>query len=122
MTVHASEVIVTTSAGLHCSYGPVSVSAQASLNVCDATMVMDSHSRNHTMATTRKASARSRQEHRTFFKVASAAGTEDQEVKRIANLYAYAEIRAHGEIIQFLHHALEWEGMAYFLYPYFWSN
>ena len=29
---------------------------------------------------------------------------------------------AHGEITKFLHHAIEWENMTYFLYPYFWSH
>jgi len=32
------------------------------------------------------------------------------------------EILAHGDIIKFLHHAIEWENMLYFLYPYFWSH
>jgi hypothetical protein len=29
---------------------------------------------------------------------------------------------AHGELIKFLHHAVEWENMLYFLYPYFWCH
>jgi hypothetical protein len=29
---------------------------------------------------------------------------------------------AHGEAIKFVQHAVEWENMLYFLYPYFWSN
>jgi hypothetical protein len=29
---------------------------------------------------------------------------------------------AQGELIKFLHHAIEWENMLYFLYPYFWSD
>jgi len=28
----------------------------------------------------------------------------------------------HGETIKFLHHAIEWENMLYFLYPYFWTH
>ncbi len=28
----------------------------------------------------------------------------------------------HGKIIKFLHHAIEWENMLYFLYPYFWCH
>ena len=28
----------------------------------------------------------------------------------------------HGEMIKFLHHAIEWENILYFLYPYFWTH
>lgn len=28
----------------------------------------------------------------------------------------------HGELVKFLHQAIEWENMSYFMYPYFWSN
>jgi type II secretory pathway pseudopilin PulG len=28
----------------------------------------------------------------------------------------------YGETIKFLHHAIEWENMLYFLYPYFWTH
>lgn len=34
----------------------------------------------------------------------------------------WGHVLAHGEIIKFLHHAIEWENMTYFLYPYFWSH
>ncbi|MEZ4299652.1 MAG: hypothetical protein R3B70_32180 [Polyangiaceae bacterium] len=34
----------------------------------------------------------------------------------------WARVLGHGQIIQFLHHAIEWENMAYVLYPYFWSH
>ena len=34
----------------------------------------------------------------------------------------WGHVLAHGEIIRFLHHAIEWENMTYFLYPYFWSH
>lgn len=33
-----------------------------------------------------------------------------------------ASVMAHGEIIKFIHHAIEWENMAYILYPYFWAS
>ena len=29
---------------------------------------------------------------------------------------------AHGEVIKFLHQAIEWENMLFFLHPYFWSH
>ena len=32
------------------------------------------------------------------------------------------DLLAHGETIKFLHHAIEWENMLYFLYPYFWTH
>jgi hypothetical protein len=31
-------------------------------------------------------------------------------------------VLAHGEVIKFLHQAIEWENMLFFLYPYFWSH
>jgi type II secretion system protein G len=34
----------------------------------------------------------------------------------------WARLSAFGEVIKFLHQAIEWENMLYFLYPYFWSN
>lgn len=34
----------------------------------------------------------------------------------------WARVLAQGEIIKFIHHAIEWENMLYFLYPYFWSH
>lgn len=32
------------------------------------------------------------------------------------------DLLTHGEAIKFLHHAIEWENMLYFLYPYFWTH
>jgi hypothetical protein len=32
------------------------------------------------------------------------------------------DVRLNPRIIKFLHHAIEWENMLYFLYPYFWSD
>jgi type II secretion system protein G len=34
----------------------------------------------------------------------------------------WGKILYQGEIIKFLHNAIEWENMIYFLYPYFWSH
>jgi len=34
----------------------------------------------------------------------------------------YEPILKHGEIIRFLHHAIEWENVNYVLYPYFWTD
>lgn len=33
-----------------------------------------------------------------------------------------AKILGQGEVTKFLHHAIEWENMVYFLYPYFWTH
>jgi hypothetical protein len=40
----------------------------------------------------------------------------------VASKSIWSKMLAHGEIIKFLHHAIEWENMLYLLYPYFWSN
>jgi hypothetical protein len=40
----------------------------------------------------------------------------------ITNKKQWSRVLAQGEIIKFLHHAIEWENMTYFLYPYFWSH
>ena len=32
------------------------------------------------------------------------------------------DLLEHGKMIKFLHHAIEWENMLYFLYPYFWTH
>jgi len=34
----------------------------------------------------------------------------------------WGRVLSHGEATKFLHHAIEWENMTYFLYPYFWSH
>jgi hypothetical protein len=34
----------------------------------------------------------------------------------------WSEVLAHGEVIKFLHQAVEWENMLFLLYPYFWSH
>jgi hypothetical protein len=40
----------------------------------------------------------------------------------VINDATWGAVLAQGEIIKFLHHAIEWENMLYFLYPYFWSH
>ena len=40
----------------------------------------------------------------------------------VINDAIWGAVLAQGEIIKFLHHAIEWENMLYFLYPYFWSH
>lgn len=36
--------------------------------------------------------------------------------------YQWSRTLAHGKLITFLHQAVEWENVLYFLYPYFWSH
>lgn len=40
----------------------------------------------------------------------------------VLNAAVWARVSDHGKVIQFLHHAIEWENMVYVLYPYFWSH
>ena len=34
----------------------------------------------------------------------------------------YQAVMEHGELIKFLHNAIEWENMIFFVYPYFWDR
>ena len=68
-------------------YGPVSVTASASLSISDSASSTQQFSRNQGIAITRKASTRSKKEHKISFKVASAAGTEDHTIRKIKNPY-----------------------------------
>jgi hypothetical protein len=67
------------------SYGSVSVTASLGYNVSDSASQSEQFSRNQSIDLTRKASSRTRREHKMSFKVASAAGTEDQAVRTITN-------------------------------------
>jgi type II secretion system protein G len=40
----------------------------------------------------------------------------------VKNDQVWGDVLSHGELIKFLHHAVEWENMLYFLYPYFWTH
>lgn len=66
-------------------YGPVSISASAGYNVADSSTRSEQFSRNESNEITRKASVRTKKEHKVSFKVASASGTEDQQVRTIKN-------------------------------------
>jgi Type II secretion system (T2SS), protein G len=69
-------------------YGPVSVTTSLNYNVADSASQTEQIARNHSSELTRKASARSKKEHKISFKVASAAGTEDQQVRKIKNPFS----------------------------------
>jgi Type II secretion system (T2SS), protein G len=40
----------------------------------------------------------------------------------VINDQVWAQVLAQGEVIKFLHQAVEWENMMFLLYPYFWSH
>jgi hypothetical protein len=66
-------------------YGPVSISTTVGFNVSDSSNNSQQVARNQTNELTRKASSRTKKEHKMSFKVASASGTEDQAVRKITN-------------------------------------
>jgi hypothetical protein len=66
-------------------WGPVSISTTANYNVSNSASVSQQTACNQSNELTRKASSRSKKEHKTSFKVASASGTEDQAVRLIKN-------------------------------------
>jgi hypothetical protein len=45
--------------------------------------------------------------------------TSEGEVK---SDFVHEEFLRHGELIQFLHQAIEWENLIYIVYPYFWTH
>src|SRR5262249_53801332 len=69
-------------------YGPVSVTSTVSVNIAASASQSEQTARDHSIAITRKASARSKKEHKQSFKVASAAGTADQQVRKIRNPFS----------------------------------
>ena len=75
-------------------FGPVSISTSFGYNVADSFNRSEQTSRNESSELTRKASARTTQEHKTSFRVASAAGTENQAVQRITNAFTHRSSRA----------------------------
>ena len=64
----------------------------------DSASQSEQTARTHSMETTRKASARSKKEHKMSFKVATAAGTEDQQVRKIKNPFPDCAARVRGTI------------------------
>jgi hypothetical protein len=45
----------------------------------------------------------------------------DPSTENVRKAYHEPTLR-HGEIVKFLHHAIEWENVNYVLYPYFWTD
>ena len=69
-------------------YGPVSMTTTFGASISESATNSEEFSRNQSISVTRNASTRSKKEHKISFKVASAAGTENQTVRKIKNPFA----------------------------------
>ena len=72
-------------ASLSASYGSVTLSTNFGYNATTNDSLSKKDSRNHSMEMTKKASARTKKDHKVTFKVTSVAGSEDQSVRVISN-------------------------------------
>lgn len=72
-------------ASLSASYATVTLSTNFGYNATSNDSRSKKDSRNHSMAITKKASARTKKDHKVTFKVTSVAGSEDQSVRVISN-------------------------------------
>ena len=72
-------------ASLSASYSSVTLSTSFGYNAASNDSQSRKDSRNHSMAITKKASARTKKDHKITFKVTSVAGSEDQSVRVISN-------------------------------------
>lgn len=72
-------------ASLSASYSSVTLSTNFGYNATTNDSQSKKDSRNHSMAITKKASARTKKDHKVSFKVTSVAGSEDQSVRIISN-------------------------------------
>ena len=72
-------------ASLSASYSSVTLSTSFGYNATSNDSQSKKDSRNHSMDITKKASARTKKDHKVTFKVTSIAGSEDQSVRVISN-------------------------------------
>jgi hypothetical protein len=72
-------------ASLSASYSSVTLTTSFGYNATSNDSLSKKDSRNHSMAITKKASARTKKDHKVTFKVTSVAGSEDQSVRVISN-------------------------------------
>ncbi|HEY6759965.1 MAG TPA: type II secretion system protein GspG [Baekduia sp.] len=72
-------------ASLSASYSSVTLTTSFGYSTASNETQSKKDSRNHSMALTRKASSRTKKDHKVTFKVTSVAGSEDQTVRIIAN-------------------------------------
>jgi hypothetical protein len=75
------------------SYGFGSASASVGYNSTSGDETAKRDSRNHSVSVTRKASARTRKEHKTTFTIKQQAGVEDQSIRTITNPSATEPLR-----------------------------
>ncbi|WP_445143323.1 type II secretion system protein GspG [Dyella sp. Tek66A03] len=72
-------------ASLSASYASVTLSTNFGYNATSDDSQSKKDSRNHSMAITKKASSRTKKDHKVTFKVTSVTGSEDQSVRVISN-------------------------------------
>jgi hypothetical protein len=72
-------------ASLSASYASVTLSTSFGYNAASNDSQSRKDSRNHSMSITKKASSRTKKDHKVTFKVTSVAGSEDQTVRVISN-------------------------------------
>lgn len=72
-------------ASLSASYASVTLSTNFGYNATSDDQQSKKDSRNHSMAITKKASSRTKKDHKVTFKVTSVSGSEDQSVRVITN-------------------------------------
>jgi len=72
-------------ASLSASYSAVTLTTSFGFNAASNDSQSKKDSRNHSMAITKKASARTKKDHKVTFKVESVAGSEDQSIRVIGN-------------------------------------
>jgi hypothetical protein len=72
-------------ASLSATYGQVTLSSSFGYNTNSNDTQSRKDSRNHSMEITKKASSRTKKDHKITFKVSSVAGSEDQSVRIISN-------------------------------------
>lgn len=80
---HATALNIGTS--LSASYASVTLSTNFGYNATSDDQQSKKDSRNHSMDITKKASARTKKDHKVTFKVSSVSGSEDQSVRVITN-------------------------------------
>jgi hypothetical protein len=80
-------------ASLSASYSAVTLSTSFGYNATTNDTQSRKDSRNHSMEITKKASARTKKDHKVTFKVTSVAGSEDQSVRVISNPSATDSMR-----------------------------
>lgn len=80
-------------ASLSASYGAVTLSTNFGYSATSNDTQSKKDSRNHSMEITKKASARTRKDHKITFKVTSVVGSEDQSVRVISNSSATDTMR-----------------------------